>query len=414
MRLPFLGMIVCAVVVIPAEAADWPQWRGPNRDGISTETGLLKTWPKEGPKLLWTYSDAGIGYSGPSVIGDRVYTMGCRGDTEYILAIENGKQVWEAKVGPRLDNGWGDGPRSNPTVDGDRIYALGGKGDLVCVATDGAEKWRRSMKDDFKGQMMSGWGYCESVLIDGDHLVCCPGGKDGTFAKLDKKDGKLVWRSKDLTDNASYSSILIDTVNGVKQYVNMTGKGVAGVAAEDGKLLWKSGAAANGTAIIPTPILYKNFVYVTSGYGAGCGLVEITSSNGKFDAKNAYTNKEMTNHHGGVVCIDKSVYGYSDSGGRWLCQDIETGKKVWDAKKLPKGSITCADGQLYCYDENTGTCVLVPVSTQQWTENGRFTIPEKTKQKRKSGKIWTHPVVANGKLYLRDQDLIFCFDISGK
>src|SRR5262249_2244702 len=159
---------------------------GPNRDDVSAETGLAKSWPKTGPKLLWTYRDAGVGYSGPAVIGSRIYTMGCRGETEYLLAIENGKQVWEAKVGPRFDNGWGDGPRSTPTVDGDRIYALGGQGNLVCVTTDGAEKWRLGMQKDLKGQVMSSWGYCESVLIDGDHLVCSPGGRDGTFAKLEK------------------------------------------------------------------------------------------------------------------------------------------------------------------------------------------------------------------------------------
>jgi hypothetical protein len=414
MKIRVLLLLVCAAWSFPAFAADWPQWRGPNRDEVSGETGLLKTWPKEGPKLLWTYRDAGIGYSGPAVIGNRIYTMGCRGDAEYLLAIEDGKQIWELKVGPRFDNGWGDGPRSSPTVDGDRIYALGGQGNLICASTDGSEKWRLSMQKDLKGQMMSGWGYCESVLIDGDHLVCCPGGREGTFAKLDKKDGKPVWRSKELTDNAAYSSIVVGDMGGVKQYVNMTGKGVAAVSAQDGKLLWKSGTAANGTAIIPTPVVSKNLVYVTSGYGAGCGLLDIQGGTGKFDAKTVYTNKEMTNHHGGVVRIENRIFGFSDSGGRWLCQDMDSGKKMWDSKKLGKGSVTFADGHYYCYDEGSGTCVLVSASGNDWKEDGRFTIPEKTKKPRKSGRIWTHPVVANGKLYLRDQDLIFCFDVSGK
>jgi outer membrane protein assembly factor BamB len=407
---------------LPAFSADWPQWRGPNRDDVSTETGLLKTWPKEGPKLLWTYSDLGIGYSGPSVVGEHIYTMGCRDDIEFLICLstKDGSQVWAAKIGPRFNNGYGDGPRANPTVDGDAVYALGGQGNLICTDLKGSIRWQVRMQRDPKnpkephlnGKMMSGWGYTESVLVDGDKVVCTPGGQDGTFAALNKKDGKVIWRSKELKAPAAYSSIVIATIGNVKQYVNMIGGGEAAVAAEDGKLLWKSDAAQNGTAIVPTPVINKDQVYVTSGYGAGCGLLKITADGPKFDVKTVYTNKTMTNHHGGVVLLDKYIYGYSDSGG-WTCQDLESGAKKWAERKLNKGSVTYADGHLYCYTENDGTCVLAAATPQGWKEDGRFKIPQQTKQVRKSGHIWTHPVVANGRLYLRDQDLLFCFDVSG-
>jgi hypothetical protein len=413
MKTRTLPALFCLLLLTPpALAADWPQWRGPNRDEISTETGLLKSWPKEGPKLLWTYSDLGIGFSGPAVVGEHLYCMGARDTAEYLicLSVKDGSQVWATKVGARLDNGWGDGPRSTPTVDGDSIYALGGQGDLVCTDLKGNIRWQTNLPKDLKGGK-PGWGYTESVLIDGDKLLCTPGDAQGTFAALDKKTGKPIWRSKELTDRAAYSSFVIATIGNVKQYINRTGSGEAAVAADDGKLLWKSDVAQNRTAVIPTPVVSGNQVYVTSGYGAGCGLLELTPNSGKFDVKSAYTNKTMTNHHGGVVLLDKHIYGFSDAGG-WTCQELESGKSKWQSRKLDKGSVTYADGHLYCYGERDGTCVLVAATPKEWKEDGRFTIPQQTKQERRKGKIWTHPVVANGRLYLRDQDLLFCFDVS--
>lgn len=404
------------VALLPVGAADWPQWRGPERTDVSKETGLLKTWPKEGPKLLWTYENGGMGFAGPAIVGDRLYSMGTRNNKEVLFALDarTGKELWALELGTIFVNGWGDGPRGTPTVDGGTLYALGGSGDLLAVdAATGKQLWHVNFVKDLGGDVPD-WGYTESPLVDGDRVIVTPGGGRGTVAALDKKTGKEIWRCKGLTDGAAYSSPITAEVGGIKQYVQVTATGVAGIAADTGKLLWKSDIASNDTAVCPTPIWHDNHVYVTSGYGAGCGLVKLTPEGGKIKAETVYTNKAMVNHHGGALLFDGHVYGYSDGKG-WVCQDFKTGKSVWEEKrKLGKGALTCAEGRLYLYSEGDGTCVLIEATPAGWKESGRFTIPRETKLDRKAGQIWTHPVIANGRLYLRDQDLLFCFDVKGK
>jgi outer membrane protein assembly factor BamB len=402
----------------PTARHDWPQWRGPNRDDVSTETGLLKSWPKDGPKLLWTYPEAGVGYSGFAVVGPFLYTMGSDDKKEYVIALdtETGAQAWRTEVGDLLDNGWGDGPRSTPTVGGQFLYALSGRGNLVCLdLAKGEKKWSVSLTSKEIDGGVPGWGYCESVLVDGDKVICTPGGKNGTLAALDKRDGKVLWRSKDIADGAQYASVVVSHGGGMRHYVQMTGQNVFGVDPKDGALLWKY--PRNGpTAAIPTPVVKNNYVFATSGYGAGCHMVSLSPDGpGKIKFKEEYTSKDMENHHGGVVLVGDYLYGYSDSKG-WICQELKTGKVIWPEKdrinKLGKGSVTYADGHLYCFDEGKGIVALVEATpSETWKEVGRFQIPKQTEKARKSGKIWTHPVVANGRLYLRDQDLIFCFDI---
>jgi outer membrane protein assembly factor BamB len=268
------------------------------------------------------------------------------------------------------------------------------------------------MQSDLGGEMMSNWGYTESPLVDGEKLVCSPGGPRGTIAALDKKTGKEIWRSKELTDPAAYSSLIVAETGGVRQYIELTGKGVAGVAADDGRLLWHYIQAAYRTAVIPTAIFHEGFVYATSGYGAGCDLIQLKPDGNKFEAVRVYASKKMTNHHGGVVLVGDHIYGYSDSEKAWICQDFKTGDIVWSEKKnLGKGSLTCADGHLICYSEKDGTVALIAASPEGWKGSGRFTLPRETSIRKANGKIWTHPVVANGRLYLRDQDLISCFDV---
>ena len=393
-------------------AADWPQWRGPDRDEISREKGLLKKWPAAGPRVLWTFNDAGTGYSGIAVVGNRLFTMGADSSTEnvYAIDVETHKKVWSTPIAARFSNGWGDGPRGTPTVDGDLLYAMGGQGELVCVeSVTGKKIWHVNMRKDLGGDMMSGWGYTESPLVDGNHIICTPGGAKGTLAALDKKTGKVAWRSKAFTDKAAYSSVVMATVCGIKQYVQLTGNNVFGIAADDGRLLW-SYPHQTRTAAIPTPIVFDDCVFVSSGYGTGCTLVKLTPSGNEIKAEKVYANKNMTNHHGGVVRVGDYLYGYSDGKG-WVCQEFKTGNTAWESKKLGKGCVTYADGGLYCYAENDGTVVLIDASPQGWNERGRFKLPKETQLDRKKGKIWTHPVVANGRLFLRDQDLMFCLDV---
>ncbi len=419
-----LGMMRTLAAPAPASKHTnyWPQWRGLHHDNVSTETGLLKTWPDGGPKLLWTYAAAGIGYSGPAIVGDRLYTMGADEQNDYVLALDvrQGKKVWSKPIGADVGNAYGSGPRGTPTVDGDRLYALSSGGELVCLKIDnGARVWSVSLTGP--GGLGGGrpvWNYAESPLVDGEQVICTPGGSRGTLAALDKHTGKVLWRSEALTDPAGYSSVVPTTVGGVRQYVQLTMKGVAGVAAKDGRLLWYYPNKKYRTAVIPSPIVHDDYVYAVAGYGAGAVLLKLTPDGDGTKAEQVYDEESMRlmdNKHEGVVRIGDYVYGWSDRGNVWLCQEFKTGKKIWTSQKLGRGSLTCADGQLYCYSEHDGTVVLIDASPQGWEEKGRFTIPQQSKfprpPRRRSDNIWTHPVVANGCLYLRDQELIFCYKV---
>jgi len=406
----FVALLLCSLAV-PALADDfvWPGWRGPNRTDISAETGLLKSWPKGGPKRVWIYEDAGSGYSGPAIVGDKLFTLGTRDDAEHLIALNalTGKELWLIKLSEVLENRWGNGPRSSPTVDGEFVYAMSGTGTLVCVnASNGKTVWKVEMST--LGGRRPGWGYCESVLIDGEKVVCTPGGLKGAIVALNKKDGTLIWQSSEFTDGAQYASIIAVDHADKRQYIQLTQKNIVGVDASNGKLLWQSSFPGR-VAVIPTPIFSKGHVYVTSGYGAGCKLIKITDSG----AEEVYSNKVMKNHHGGVLLLDGHIYGHSDGPG-WTCQNFLTGEKVWSERSFGKGGVTYADGRLYCVEERRGFVALVEPSTEGWKEHGRFQLEPQSKIRSPAGAIWTHPVAVNGKLYLRDQDLIYCYDVKAK
>jgi outer membrane protein assembly factor BamB len=407
----FPTVLLPAVLVIQTAlgaAFDWPQWRGPNRDDVSKETGLLKQWPADGPKKLWSFTNAGNGYAGFSVVGGRLFTMGTRDGGEVLICLDaaNGKELWVTKLGNILNNEWGNGPRGTPTVDGDKVYTLGGDGTLIAAQIkDGKELWRRTMQE--LGGKTPGWGYTESVLVDGNQVVCTPGGPEGAIAALDKASGKTLWQSKDFTDGAQYASLIPATINNQKQYVQLTMQSIVGISAKDGSVLWQHPFPGK-TAVIPTPIVKGDRVYVSAGYGAGCIQLEIDSSN---EVTVTFENKVMKNHHGGVVLVGDHLYGHSDGAG-WTCQDWKTGEQVWVEKnKFRKGAIAYADSQLYCIQEDDGAVALIDASPNGWNEKGRFKFDPQTAIRSQRGKIWTHPVISNGRLYLRDQDLIHAYAV---
>lgn len=405
-----LPLLVSASLSI--QAADWPTFRGGvERTDISAETGLLKQWPDSGPKQAWLFNEAGLGYSGYAIVGGTLYTMGARDAVEFLIAVDaaTGKQKWATEVGALLTNGWGDGPRSTPTVDGGKVYAMSGKGVLACVnATDGKEIWRASMTD--LGGKVPSWGYCESPLVDGDLVICTPGGPQGTLAAFNKTSGAKVWQTTDWTDPAQYSSVIAVNHNGARQLIQLTMQSFAGVDAKDGKVLWKSEFPGK-TAVIPTPIFHDGQVFVAAGYGVGCKSVKIGPGNA---VEELYSSTDMVNHHGGVILVDGYLYGYSDKGG-WTCMNFKTGAVEWtEQKALKKGAIHCADGKFYLLEEKTGTVVLIDVSPKGWQEHGRFTLSPQTTQRSAKGMVWTHPVISGGKLFLRDQELLFCLDVIGK
>ena len=388
--------------------ADWPQWRGPDRTDSSTEKGLLKSWPKEGPKRRWLFEGAGLGYSGPAIVKDRLYTLGIRDGAEHLIALDvnEGKELWAVKLGEALKNDWGDGPRGTPCVEGDFVYALSGPGKLVCAqVADGKIVWEKSMKEF--GGSRPGWGYTESVLVDGDNVVCTPGGPKGAILALKKKTGDTVWQTQDFTDGAQYASIVPITHHGQRQYIQLTMSHVVGVAAADGRKLWSLDFPGK-VAVIPTPIFHDGQVYVSAGYGVGCKSAKIDDQNG---VNEVYANKVMKNHHGGVILHEGHLYGHSDGGG-WVCQKFDTGAEVWSERTaLGKGAIGYADGQFYLVTENDGTVALIDASPTGWKEHGRFKLDPQTKQRSPQGRIWTHPVVTGGRLYLRDQEYIYCYDV---
>jgi outer membrane protein assembly factor BamB len=404
-----LALFVCGA--ISAQGNDWPQWRGVNRDDICTETGLLQQWPAGGPRLLWKATELGAGYSGLAVVGPHIYTAGAKGEFTYVMALNaaDGKQVWSSKLGHTEAPGGFEGPRGTPTVDGDLLFALDQSGALACFQTaDGKLVWQKDFIKDFGGESPR-WGFAESPLVDGDKLVITPGGSEGSIVALDKKTGTLLWRSQGFTDEPHYSSLIIAEIAGVRQYIQLTSASVVGVAAADGKVLWRAARKGN-VAVVPTPIYSDGYVYVSSGYGNGCNLFKVTASDGKFSASQVYANKVMGNHHGGVIKVGGFLYGYSDGKG-WTCQDFKDGQVRWqDKDHLGKGSLAYADGRFYLRSEDKrGTIALIEATPTSYEEHGRFDQPDRSDKN-----SWPHPVIAEGKLFLRDQDVLLCYQVKAQ
>lgn len=409
---------------------DWPHWRGPQHNDQSSETGLLKEWPKGGPPQVWNNKNAGLGYAGLAIVNDQLFTMGMEDNREFVICLNanDGTEIWRTSLeslpagGPR-DGGylrqWGDGPRGTPTVDGDHVYVLGAGGHLACLKkSDGDKVWSAEMTD-FGGKVPT-WGYSESLLIDGLKVVCTPGGSIGTLLALDKKTGKKIWQSKPITRilesdgsetaaaTKNYSSILPVEWNNQRQYVQLTEHAVVSVHPETGDIIWRSKWPGR-TAIIPSPIFDDGEIYVTSGYDVGSKLIRIDDNN---KVEEVWYTKDMQNHHGGVIKVGDYYYGSSKSS--YVCQNEKDGKKVWTDRNIKKGSIGYADGMFYHVQENDGKVILMEADEQSHFIKGSFTIGPQTKRRAGKGKIWTHPIIANGKLYLRDQEMIYCYDIKAK
>lgn len=400
-----------------AGGSDWPTWRGPDRTNHSPDQDLLKAWPDGGPELLWTFTDGGKGYSAPVVVGGRLYFTGTRGGKAEIIGLDvaSGKEVWQGIIGEDPEDGystgWGAGTRGAPTVDGGMIYAMSARGILAGFELgSGKRVWRKHLVDDLGGGI-PGWGYSESPLVDGDRLVVTPGGGQGAMAALDKKSGRVLWSSDEVKDGAQYASITIAESGGKRHYVQLFMNKLVGVDPESGDLNWSVDWPQGRTAVIPTPVPFGDKVYMTSGYGSGCQLIAYTADS----AKVLWENKVMKNHHGGVVRVGDHLYGFSDGAGL-LCQDLKTGERVWNerGRDTQKGAVHFADGMLYCLDESRGSVFLVEATPDGYREHGRFDLPDKTRLREgTNGKVWTHPVVVGGRLYLRDQDHVFCYDVKG-
>jgi outer membrane protein assembly factor BamB len=398
---------VAALVMLTAvDAADWPQWQGPDRSRVSKEIGLLKQWPAGGPSAIWTATGLGGGYGSMAIAGDRVFVQGARGRQSVVIALNraDGKEVWSKALGPAQSDDRGPGPRGTPTVDGDRVYVLSENGDLLCVKTDGTAVWQRNILRDFKGSQPN-WLISESPLVDGGHVVVMPGGRGASIVKLDKMTGATVWTTKELSDSAGYSSIVAADVQGVRTYLAFTSAAGVGVRASDGKLMFRYPNAANYVANVATPIFFDNKVFFTSAYGTGGGLVQLAVQNGEVRAKEVYFTRSMNNHHGGVVLADGYLYGFNDS--ILTCLDFATGKMMWRDRSVGKGSVTFADGNLYIQGEDN-VIALAEATPAGYREKGRLRIPDKGLPS------WAHPAISDGRLYIRNQDTLLAYDIKAR
>lgn len=436
------------------QANDWPQWQGLHRDAISQETGLMKTWPSDGPELAWRVTDLGGGDSTPSIADGRIFGMSNRGEDEVVWALseKNGEPLWVSKLGPAYDQDMPqskEGPGCTPTVDGKLLFVMGMAGNVACLnVEDGSIVWQRDLKEDFGGTIPR-WSYRESPLIDGEKMIVTPGGNKATIVALDKSTGKTLWQTKTQEEeaqpeaapmreepregpprgegrsrgrrgfgrggprpDAAYASAIAIDFEGQRQYVQLTAKALVGVAADDGELLWKYDRPANAMGInCSTPIYHDGLVFAASAYGNGGGAVKLNKSDdGTIEAEEVYFTSNMQNHHGGMVVVDGALYGANggNGGGFLACLDYQTGDVLWRERSAQKGALAMADGLLYLRTED-GTVLLIEPSKEEYVEKGRFEQPDRT-----DSPAWAHPVIANGKLYIRDHDLLLCYDVAAK
>lgn len=403
-----VGMLALAPSVSTqvAPAAEWFQWRGPDRDGISPETGLLQDWPKAGPPQVWRTTGAGNGYSSFSASGGRLYTLGARAGNEYVMAFDRatGRKLWEYLNGRRYENDRGDGPRSTPTVEADRLYVLGGSGDLTCLENATGKKiWSINLIQKFGGRNPY-WGYSESPLIVGDRILVNAGGPRASIVAIAKADGSTLWQNH--SDEAGYSSPMLLRTGSLNQVIFFTGARALAVDPRDGRLLWSYTKAANGTANIATPIVRGTRVFVSSDYGTGAALLDVRAAGNLASANEVYFTRDMRNHHASSVLIDDHIYGFSSSILTAL--KFDTGAMAWRDRSIGKGSLIFADRRLYLYSED-GVAGLAEASPAGYREHGRFSLAQQ------SGlPTWSHPIISGGLMIIRDQDTVYAYDVRAK
>ncbi|HEX2487930.1 MAG TPA: PQQ-binding-like beta-propeller repeat protein [Blastocatellia bacterium] len=413
MRILFSFALISAFALLSVTAgnttpeAEWPQWRGPLRNGLSTETGLLKQWPANGPAVAWSITNLGEGYGSLAIKADRLYVQGTKGSESaaFCLNRADGKTIWSVSLGPKVDESRGNGPRGTPTLDGDRLYVLTENGDLACLRErDGSRVWGKNILKEYGGSNPK-WLISESPLVDGNRLIVSPGGGGAGIVALDKMTGAEIWRAKELSDPAGYSSCIVADVGGVRSYINFTAGAAVGVRASDGKLMWRYTNVANRVANCTTPVFADNKVFFSSAYDTGGALLNLTAQNGEVKAQEAYFTRDMMNHHGGMVLVDGYLYGFSNSV--LTCIEFNTGKMMWRERSVGKGSITYADGMLYLLGEKQ-LVGLAEANPKAYVEKGRFPITDHGRDS------WAHPVVLGGKLYIRNQNELTCYDVKGK
>jgi outer membrane protein assembly factor BamB len=419
-------LCLCSLVLLQANAAvaqkaSWTQWRGDNRENKSSFVGLNTNWKDKAPEHLATIEGMGNGYASVSVEGGFLYTTGNRDNAQCVIAVNLEKQnvAWVTPVTDSAPKHGYDGSRCTPTIDGQNLYVVSSDGQIICLnRANGSVVWSKNFKQEWSGKMHSGWGFSESPLVDGENVLCTPGGKEAMVVCLNKKTGDTVWKSSGAIDGgagkdgAGYSSIVISNAAGIKQYVTLVGKGLIGVRADNGELLWSYNRIANNTANIPTALISGDYVFTSSGYNdGGAALLKIVKDGNKLKAEEVYYfgSKDLQNHHGGMVLIGKHIFmGHGHNNGFPMCVELETGKKLWKDQRGPgksSAAITWVDGHLI-FRYQDGTVALIEANPNEYILKGSF---KPVFQERES---WSQPVVVAGKLYLREQNKLMIYNVA--
>ena len=388
-------------------------WRPENRTGISAETGLLKSWPATGPEMLWSTEELPTGLSSETFGNKLIYLTGLSDDKDVLVALDTlGKIKWKTPYG-RAWNGSFPDSRCTPTVEGNRVYVSSGFGDLACMdALKGNIIWSVKASELYKGTY-GPWGIAESLLIDGNKIYFTPGGHETTTVALNKKTGSLIWKSESLNDDPAYVSPILINYSGKKLLVNVSASYVFAIDPATGKMVWKikhleiNSEKAEVIKCV-TPVYKDGKIYVTGGYDHGAFQLGLTD--GGNNAKVLWTDQVLDVHHGGVVLINGYLYGsnwLSNNDGNWCCVDWNTGLKKYEEHWKCKGSIIAADGLLYIYDERSGFVGLVKPNPE------KFDLISSFKISKGNGPYWSHPVIKNGKLYIRHGKALMAFNIKG-
>ncbi|MEM9366802.1 MAG: PQQ-binding-like beta-propeller repeat protein [Planctomycetota bacterium] len=421
--LPLCGLLLTLALTESTKADNWLQWRGVDRANQSPERGLFQSWGEDGPELVWMADGMGAGYASVSVDGDHVYTSGNFENSQSVVAIDasSGTVVWTQAITEGPPKHGYAGSRTTPTIDGEHLYVTSSDGWIVCLdRAEGAVVWSRKFSD-WGGKMMSGWGYSESPLVDGDWVICTPGGKQGMVVALDKLTGQEIWacvlptyddeeglNGKPLKDGAGYASVVVSNGAGVKQYIQLVGRGLIGIRASDGQLLWRYDRVANGTANIPTAIVDGDDVFTSTGYGTGSALLRLQKDGEGIEAKEVFwlDGKDLQNKHGGMTLVNGHIFcGHGNGNGLPICVEMATGQVKWGPERAAgkgESSLVAADGHLVWRRED-GTIILTSTNTDTMDVVGTF------KPAFQKGKTWAHPVIANGRLYLREQEKLMCY-----
>jgi outer membrane protein assembly factor BamB len=404
----------CGVLAPPlASTAElgpfWPQFHGPNRDNVSTETGLLDKWPEEGPELIWTADGIGFGFSSASIADGRIYTAGNLEGQTVVSALDmDGQILWKTPNGKAWSNPF-PGTRGTPTVDGGHVYHESAHGDVTCFdAASGKKTWSLNVLGRFESENIR-WGLSESLLIDGDRVICCPGGPQTCMVALDKHTGQVVWQAESAGDGAGYASPTLVEHEGLRIILTLTAKAMIGVDAHSGKLLWRTDYTTLHDENVLRPVFHDGRVFV-SGLKTGSVQWKVHVDGRSASVEEAWRSDQMDNHHGGVVLVDGFLYGASctRNDAKWICLDWNTGEMRYAEKGVGKGSLTCADGMLYTL--HRGHVVgLVKATPEAHKVVSRFTLP-----KGGFGPSWAHPVVCGGRLYVRHGEFLYAYDVRAK